>query len=437
MDAHEPQQPTGGAPLSRSARASFREAAAWGLTVVITLGAAVCAAAGGVILAVFGLSGAAAALAGLLIVVGASVWRRGLLPVAVVSVTLTLGATWAADSENRLDRSTGTMVVEPRTPSDLRAGPYRLGIGGMLMDLRRFRAPDGSTSRIAARTDAGRLVVALPTDRCFNLRVRFREEPTGPPATFALRVMRGATGRIEPTDVSMSSMGFTRSAIAGDSQRSGAAALRADEAGETTLPYGLLAFNRWAYEAGRYERVAAGEPGAPTLDLDLRSTQQMVIRSYPVELNPLSLVFDPLTGLPRGGIAWPEGLAKPAPPDTRGRKALSIQRTPENRARWIAWEGQMIAWAKAHAKRAAGPCASRDEVRARGFSFLTQPESVRTGGRTDRLLASGRRPRSSIPQRTVDAPDTMLSVEVDGLGHTTLGRDQRRIGSGESTRVTP
>lgn len=422
------------APGAPPPRLPWRAVTAWGLGLIATLAAAALAAVAGVVLAVVGLGGVVFVAAAGVVLCGATVWRRRMLPLAVFALALALPASWAANAGAPLDRSRGALVVAPRAPEDLRADTYRRGVGPVLIDLRRFSAPAGSTTRIAARADSGKLVVALPHDRCFNLDVRFRTDQLTYPASFAIDTAQAVAGSARNELLSVSGIGLTARASQADS-------LRAEQATFTnpdgTQPYDLLAFNRWASEAGRYRRKAVGQALAPTLRLELRSSQQMVIRDYPANVGPLSLdqlAFGPNNQI--GGMLWPEGLQAPLAPVERSWAGRSVIRTPKNRARWLAWEARMIAWAKAQAKRAAGPCASTDDLRARGFSFLTQPEAVVRSRGTDRLLGSPRYRRSTIAQAPVRGADSMVQVEVNGLGQTRLVGVQPGAGNGADSMAT-
>jgi hypothetical protein len=419
MDEHPSETPRSDAPPPRAPRVPFRAAVAWGLGVVATVAIAGAAAAIGVTLTVFGLGGIVLVLVGLLTLTGATIWRRGMLPLAVIAIAVALSSTWAARSEGSLERSHGMLIVQPKHPGDIAAGTYRRGVGPVLVDLRRFNAPQGSTTRIAARADAGKLVVALPTNRCFNLDVRFRNDVLSDAAQFSLFTLRAFSGRAEPTNVSSSGLGLTIKASQADSERAGKLALAGwNGTGQDTSPYGLLAFNRWASESGRHYRAAVGEPDAPTLRLDLRASQQIVIRDYPEAVGPLVDGYGEGDQEQVGGMFWPENVRAPLAPVERRWASRSKVRTPENRARWIAWERRMIAWAREQGRRAAGPCASLADLQARGVAFLTQPERLRRAGRTTTLLGTPPYRRSKLPQRTVFAADNMLSLEADGLGHT-------------------
>lgn len=434
MDDERLDIPDAGPPLEaaarRPSRVTFRAALAWALGLIATLSLAAFAAATGLVLSVFGLGGVALAAVALLALIGATVWRRGMLPLAVIALGLALPAAWAASGTEPLERSRGELHVLPRSPSDVGGKTFRRGVGAVLVDLRKFNAPVGSTTRIAAQADAGRLVVALPRDRCFHLDVRFEVEPLSDPAEAALTAGRTFTRGQGGNFGSYSALGLTSLASQADSLRAERAALRAGEG--KVLPYDLLAFNRNATEAGRYRRAAIGQPSAPTLRLDLRSSQQIVIRDYPPNVGPL-LDDQAMRGYSQqvAGMLWPQGVEAPFAPVEKSWAGRSVVRTPTNRARWIRWEREIVAWAKKQARRAAGPCASTDDLRARGFTFLTQPEAVRRNGRTERLLGPRNRPHSAILQPAVDTADTMLQVEVNGLGETRMVGLQPGAGKGE------
>lgn len=396
----------------RDRRIRLAEAVRWAFAFVVTLSLAALAAVAGVALTVFGLGGVALALVASLALIGATTWRRAMLPISVIAVALGAGTAWTAGAPERLDRTFSTLRLHPISPERTGTVAVRRGVGDVLLDLRRYTAEPGSVSRFVARADAGHLVVALPTDRCFNLDVRYRTLDLRRGPSFISQAIEAGRRERVSNDASFSGLGLTTRASLADSRRAEATFGGDFSDPPPTTIYGFLGFNRWPAEPGRYQRLASGQPDAPTLRLDLASSQQMVLRSYPTDVDPLAVSPDDATG----GMVWPEGRDAPAPP-----KQPSSLRTPENRSRWIQWERRLIRWTTQQARRAAGPCATRDELRARGLQFLTQPERLRTaGGDVQRLIAEPPSLRSKAPQRTVSLADSMLLVEVDGLGATRL-----------------
>jgi hypothetical protein len=92
-------------------------------------------------------------------------------------------------------------------------------------------------------------------------------------------------------------------------------------------------------------------------------------------------------------------------------------RTPENRARWVKWEREMVKFAVEQARRWAGPCATDQQLEDRGLLFQTQPQTIKAKGKAPQELLGGPTTRrSSISQPTVPSKYSVLSVEVNGLG---------------------
>ncbi len=416
MNAVPPQLPPSDPPQSPSSPSRRgREALGWALGMVATLALAAIAAVGGMVLATFGLGGVVLALAAMVLVVSATVWRRAALPAAVVATALALPAAEAALSSTRLDRSHGTLTVRPSSPDDLSDHTYRRGTGTVFVDLRGYHAPRGSRTGIAAQADSGRVVVALPRDRCFHLNVQYRVDPYDARREAVLQSL-GVVGLANDPwrNVGFGSVGLTEAAW--EAEHRGI-----DQAGidGSRLPYNLLAFGRAPSTAGVWMRPVVGDASAPTLDLVLDASQQIVVRDYPDWAGPLDFeAGDDVDQI--AGTRWPEGLKSPPSPGERAWALRSSVRTPANRARWVSWEREITAWGKAQANRFAGPCASRAERRERAITFLTQPERFRVdGGSASPVLLGGPTTRrSAIEQPVVRARETMLQVEVNGLGET-------------------
>ncbi len=383
----------------------------WSLGLIATVTAATVAALIGAAATTFGLGGLALAAVALTTAAGVTIWRRAMLPLAVISVCGAGATAWAAQSPERLDRSAGTLRIAASDPGGATRMQARRGVGDVLVDLRRFEAPAGSVTRIAARADAGHLVVALPPEKCVNLQVRYRALDLSGAPRLVSQLVTSADRRQSANDISFSGLGLTTRASLADSQRADRTFGGNYDDPPLTTPYQLLAFNRWPSAAGHYTRAAQGQPSAPTIALDLASSQQIVVRDYPLAIDPLAVSPDDATG----GMVWPEGKQPPLRP----RQSAAV-RSPENRAQWIAWERRITRWVQAQARRAAGPCSTPADLQARGLQFLTQPEAVRVGGRVRRLLGRGQYTRSRIPQRVAADADAMLVVEANGLGETRL-----------------
>ncbi len=95
-------------------------------------------------------------------------WALATLVAAIVP------AVAVAASGVRIKPQAALVTQVPVAVSDIPRDGYRAGLGDMLIDLRDFKAEASSTVPLRIETGTGRTVVALPTDRCFNLDVRYR-----------------------------------------------------------------------------------------------------------------------------------------------------------------------------------------------------------------------------------------------------------------------
>lgn len=413
---------SGEPPLVRAARQAPRDTfriLLWTLRLGITLVMAALFAYLGVMLAVFGLAGVALLAALLLIGVSAVTWRRGMLPAAVLAAALALPSAEAVLETARFDRSFGTLIVRPGTPQDLIGERLVRGFGSVLVDLRSFRAPAGSVTEFSARADNGRVVVALPRGRCFNLEVR-----VGSPGTdaFGARELVQEGGRLLGATLNTGTGQTMAASTLLTSRASEIENLRNADFQQQTLmsgrpdsTYALSLFGRVPLTGGVVRRVASGQPDAPTLRLTLRSSGQVVVRDYPESAAPL---LEPGSGGQQvADMSWPAGVQPPPAPGEIGYRYRPGIRTPANRARWITWERKMVAWGIAQAKRGAGACASREELAQRGTQFEIQPEAVPgAGGRTSVAVGVAGAKHSSIPQRATTERGRLIRVEVNGLG---------------------
>lgn len=393
----------------------------WTMRLGITLALAGICAFGGFLLALFGLGGVALVLAAALLAITAVAWRRGMLPAAVLAAALALPAAQVVLGEIRYDRSFGTLIVRPSSPAQVAGRDFVRGFGSVLVDLRGFKAPDGSVTQIAARSDNNRVVVALPRGRCFNLDIRFQADPDGALGT---RQLLTEIGRLAGLDLGSGETTMVSSTLltSAASERETSVNSLAMEQGRVTgapvFPLGLNLYGRVpALGSDEIRRVATGQPSAPTLRLDLRSRQQVVVRDYPNDAGPL--IEPGMGGSQVADLSWPSGVTPPASPVELAYGARPSIRTAANRRRWLNWERRMVAWSTEQAKRGAGACASRKELSERGFQFNIQPESV-PDGRGGGSIASGvpGAGRSRIRQMPVERRNQLLTVEVNGLGET-------------------
>jgi phage shock protein PspC (stress-responsive transcriptional regulator) len=92
-----------------------------------------------------------------------------LLPLVAVA----LPAVVVAASGVRVEAQAGLVRAAPRTPAEIPRDGYRTGVGDLFVDLRGLEAPRGAIVPLKLETGFGRTVVALPTERCFDVEVRY------------------------------------------------------------------------------------------------------------------------------------------------------------------------------------------------------------------------------------------------------------------------
>lgn len=219
-------------------------------------------------LAVFGLGAvvlllATAALAALLAV--RAIWATRLL--GAVAILLALPAAVVRLTDVEVARQFGVRVGEPATPADVDPRGYHAGAGPLLLDLRDFQAPAGTTTTIRGRADLRTLVVALPFGRCIDLIIDHRLDTSWLGSVLDQR----------------------RSATFVDGTASRSPSARSRRAVQNGASYSLLAFGTpVAGPTGRYVRTT-GDPSAPKLHLLLASGRsQIIVRDFPGSVVPLA-----------------------------------------------------------------------------------------------------------------------------------------------------
>lgn len=88
-------------------------------------------------------------------------------------VAAALPAVVVAASGLRVAAQAGLVTAAPRTPAEIPRDGYRTGVGDLFVDLRGLEAPRDATVPLSIETGFGRTVVALPTERCFDVEVRY------------------------------------------------------------------------------------------------------------------------------------------------------------------------------------------------------------------------------------------------------------------------
>lgn len=318
------------------------------LAIAVTVAAMLVAAEVGVVSAAFGLAGPALGLGVVLVVAGLLVRPQAMLPLGLVAAALTIPAAVTVLRQPPIDRSVGLLAVTPRSVSEIDGQILRRGLGTVFVDLRALVASDGRTLNVTAQADTGSVVVALPRDRCFRLRVTARR-------------LEGAD------DVTQGSFD-----VLGRRLGSGPTVVAADISANFSSPPGaafdyltprFVAFGR-AVAGDTYRRD--GPAGAPTLNLHLAAGEQIVIRDYPDHVGPLTR--DGVGDEQVGDINWPLGVRLPPRPDDIALQdrwhpewtpAQITARVPQ---RWAQWQQRAIAAQQLQARRFPGVCATNREL---------------------------------------------------------------------------
>lgn len=246
------------------------------LAVVLAVGLIGGFAAG---LAVFGLASVAlllatAALAGVILVDHTRSWLFG-----VAALALAVPGAVVELTNVSVARQIGDVRAAITRPQDVQPAGYRVGLGSLLLDLRDFDAEERTATTIRARADVRPIVVALPTDRCFNLEIDYALDRSW--LTGAVLDARRQTFR------EISALGYPQEFRTGSDGR------------QEPVPTTLIAYGRAIPgTTGRYVRPTAN-PAAPTLRLQLgTSRSQVVVRDYPLSIDPLKEPRWPVEGAP-------------------------------------------------------------------------------------------------------------------------------------------
>jgi phage shock protein PspC (stress-responsive transcriptional regulator) len=205
------------------------------------LGLGVLAAMGGMA-TIFGYGWVVVAAAAAVLVGTLAGWARlgpawALLPVGALvlpSVAFAVGGL-------RLEPSTQTRVIAPRTLAELPRRPLRSGLGLLTVDLRHTPLPASGTIPLRIEAGVRRTLIALPHDRCVHVAVHQHDAPP------ALRLGGALVGQA----------GLTSPQV----------------------------FGRWT--APQSTTAAAHRRPGPTLAIDYASAGgELVVRDYPDDVDP-------------------------------------------------------------------------------------------------------------------------------------------------------
>lgn len=321
----------------------------WSLLVafVLTLGAILIAIEGGALLAIFGLGWAALVLGIVALAIGVGLAPRAILPISATVTALVLSAAGLTLTQQPVDRSAGLLIVRPTSVAEIDGQTFRRGAGSILLDLRALRLPETREISVRAHTDIGRVIVALPRERCVSTTVTARLEPRPRAAAQVALIGVGLRDVVDQVTLLMGPEGGWR--------------LPAERHEFFEAP--LVAYGK-PQRDGRFTRNAGGS--APRLRLELRGTVASVVRDYPTYVGPLTPESE--VGEQVGGAFWPRDVRLPAQPgelataNTWHHSWTDDQIDRDVPEAWAAWEASSIAAQKAQARRAAGACASPDEL---------------------------------------------------------------------------
>lgn len=314
------------------------------LIAVALVALAICV---GMALALMGLGAIALLLAISLVVLGLSLWRRAALPLAVIAGALAISAAVQASSPERLDRSAGVLVVQPRFPTEIRP-TYHRGAGSVLLDLRNVRLLSTRRTKINVRSDLGQIVVALPATYCVDLRVRMTRLPV---ESLASRIARKAAAEQQWVSASVTP-GFESG---GFEPLFGPGSI-ADQNQAGRLHSGLIAYGQAVYSARpdevRWERRADRGTGLG-LDLNLEAAADVIVRDYPPSASGIG---PKVRDNEIVGSDWPNVPPGTELPEVPIRKVGDIGVLGRPLPRADMDEGRV------RAMQAAGNCATRDQL---------------------------------------------------------------------------
>ena len=142
--------------------------------------------------------------------------------------------------------------------------------------------------------------------------------------------------------------------------------------------------------AGTYVRQTT-DPSAPTLELDITSSAESVVRDFPKNVGPLA---------GDGGVLWPGIYAAPDPPDpSLVSEPRKRERLAERRQRWA---GRTARFAQKQAEQFAGACATDGQKRERW------------------VLDDATLPYTSPLKDSASPSQDVYPTEVNGLGERRL-----------------
>lgn len=323
------------------------------LAAALTVASMLIAAEVGAMMGIFGLGWGVLALATVLLLAGILVRRQAMLPLSLVATALTLPAAALTLSHTPLDRSAGLLIVRPTEVSAINGKTFHRGIGSIFLDLRGLEFAGAQTIRVAAHADIGRVIVALPRDRCVGTTIRATR--LAPPPD-RLRLAFAAIGKDHlVTDGQYATFTWTDWALPSN---------EASGEPQTLIAYGKSRDDEADPATATFSRHAPAD--APVLQLDLRGTSTATVRDYPKQVGPLTPIDQ--SGPQVGDQRWPAAIKLPDQPgdltmaDAWHHTWTSRQIADKVPAKWAAWEHATIAGQAALSRRAAGVCASAREL---------------------------------------------------------------------------
>jgi hypothetical protein len=229
-------------------------------------------------------------------------WALAALAAALVP------AVAVAASGVRIAPQSGLETRAPLAVSDIPREGYEMGLGDLLVDLRRLKAPAGSVVPLRIDSGTGTTVVALPHDRCLNLDIRY--------------------------DTS-ESWALTRHLSRRRSY---------DKRGATFYGKSFPSDGRW--------RRTSSDPRAATIRIDYTAVVgKLTVRDYPLQTGPL---HDPW---------WPANVLAPASPGALRWAWRNESSSRSVKRRWQRWRKQDARFEADKRRLQAGACPPREASR--------------------------------------------------------------------------
>lgn len=356
-------------PPRPSQRLTVREVAGWVAGIGFTVAFAALFGLAGLSLGVFGLSGVVLVLVAVLLVLAVWPWRRAALPLSVVGLALAAGGVVSTMNESRIARTGGLLLEQPTVADEVQGADLRRGLGSVVVDLRHSRFRPGQHLAFSARSDAGRVVVVLPMDRCVDVRLHATPLDADAGLGGALVMSAASSLNLAVADERWTYYDYPDvDPFRADMVETPAYLQELSPVGTSGVGlFGRDLVRRWS-GTSNFETVTAsrvtGRRDAVKLDLRLASAGAITVTALPDSVGPLATNasrYDQVSD-----ASWPRTVQLPPSPEEvgwAGRWRQDWSRSRDQLGRWRGWERRVVVAARDKAKLLAGPCASAAQLR--------------------------------------------------------------------------